>query len=62
MEELDEDRKGLKAYMSRIETAHPDLLQYGLKKVGHTWGKSPGDGNVYYLFQPPWVKKTVSLE
>ena len=32
------------------------IVDHKLKKVGEEWGKKPGDGNIYYMFRPPWIK------
>ena len=29
---------------------------YQLKKVVEDWCSKPGDGFIYFMFRPPWVK------
>ena len=31
-------------------------MKYKLKKVVEDWHSRPGDGYLYYMFRPPWVR------
>lgn len=53
---LDGQLSGLRAFMNTLEASHPDIRRFDLRKSGKEWNKVPGDGNVYFLFRPPWVK------
>ena len=32
------------------------VMKYKLKKVVEDWHSQPGDGFLYYMFRPPWVR------
>lgn len=47
---------GLTSYMNVFARCSDLALSYQLVKVVEFWGTTPGDGAVYYVFRPPWVK------
>jgi len=59
---LEGQEHGLKAYMNTLQSSNYDISKFGLRRVSQVWHKIPGDGFIYYLFRPPWVKTTVTLE
>lgn len=47
---------GLECYMNALIKKADCVIDYKLSKVVEDWGRSPGDGFIYYLFRPPWKK------
>lgn len=48
--------RGLLAYMNALATTNDLIHKYELQKVVEDWSAKPGDGFLYYMFRPPWVK------
>lgn len=55
MDTVDSER-GLQAYMNVLASTGDIVMQYNLKKVVEDWHAQPGDGYLYYMFRPPWVR------
>ncbi|RLN50622.1 hypothetical protein BBJ29_005438 [Phytophthora kernoviae] len=51
-----ECESGLVAYMNVFCKSHRVPSKYGLHKVAEDWNAKPGDGGLYFVFRPPWVK------
>ncbi|GBG28677.1 Hypothetical Protein FCC1311_048982 [Hondaea fermentalgiana] len=56
---LDGQLTGLRAFMNTLEASHPDIRRFDLRRSGREWNMQPGDGNVYFLFRPPFAKPSV---
>lgn len=54
-----ENPKGLLAYMNMMSKNNPAISSHGLTKVVELWNHEPGDGNCYYSFKPPWVRRRI---
>lgn len=48
--------EGMNAYMNVFARCNDLCIQYQLVKVIEFWGTDPGDGSLYYVLRPPWVK------
>lgn len=55
MASVDSER-GLQAYMNVMARSGDVVMKYQLKKVVEDWHSRPGDGFLYYMFRPPWVR------
>ncbi|DBA00643.1 TPA: hypothetical protein N0F65_003572 [Lagenidium giganteum] len=51
-----ESEVGLIAFMNVFCRSHRVALKYNLQKVAEDWNSKPGDGGLYFVFRPPWVK------
>ena len=51
--------RGLVAYMNVFARSHPMMHEYTLSKVHEDWNTKPGDGGLYFVFRPPWVRNTL---
>ncbi|GLE04823.1 hypothetical protein PINS_up013802 [Pythium insidiosum] len=51
-----ESESGLVAYMNVLARAHHVTAKYRLHKVPEDWNAKPGDGGLYFVFRPPWVR------
>ncbi|RLN32087.1 hypothetical protein BBJ28_00021506 [Nothophytophthora sp. Chile5] len=51
-----ENERGLAKYMNVFCKSHRVPAKYGLHKVAEDWNAKPGDGGLYFVFRPPWVK------
>lgn len=51
-----ECERALVAYMNVLACSHRVPSKYKLHKVAEDWNAKPGDGGLYFVFRPPWVK------
>lgn len=51
-----ECESGLIAYMNVFVRSHRVPSKYKLHKVAEDWNAKPGDGGLYFVFRPPWVR------
>lgn len=51
-----ECESGLVAYMNVFVRSHRVASKYNLQKVAEDWNAKPGDGGLYFVFRPPWVR------
>jgi hypothetical protein len=51
-----ECENGLIAYMNVFCRTHWLASKYKLQKVAEDWNVKSGDGGLYFVFRPPWVK------
>lgn len=51
-----ECESGLIAYMNVFVRSHRLTSKYNLQKVAEDWNSKPGDGGLYFVFRPPWVR------
>lgn len=47
---------GLLAYMNVFVRSHRVASKYQLQKVAEDWNAKPGDGGLYFVLRPPWVR------
>lgn len=55
-EESLDSRKGLRAYMNRLASSGELPARHRLRRAAEDWDSSPGDGHVYFVFRPPWLR------
>lgn len=48
--------RGLHAYMNVFASTGEVVTKYKLTRVVEDWHSEPGDGHLYYMFKPPWVR------
>lgn len=51
-----ECERALVAYMNVLARSHRVPSKYKLQKVAEDWNAKPGDGGLYFVFRPPWVR------
>lgn len=51
-----DSEQGLLAYMNVFIRCNELVNSYKIHKVVDFWGTTPGDGSMYFVFRPPWVK------
>lgn len=56
LDEAVDSEAGLTSYMNVFARCSDLAVSYQLAKVVEFWGTLPGDGAVYYVLRPPWVK------
>lgn len=48
--------KGIHAYMNVLAATSSVCNDNRLVRITEDWHSKPGDGFLYYMFRPPWVK------
>ena len=51
-----DSERGLVAYMNVFARTHVLMSKYSLTKLTEDWNAKPGDGGLYFVLRPPWVK------
>lgn len=57
--ELDGQLLGLRSYMNMLEGTNKSIQRFALTRLGSEWNIQPGDGWIYFIFRPPWVKASL---
>ncbi len=51
-----DSEQGLLAYMNVLIRCNELVTKYQVQKVPEFWGTAPGDGAMYFVMRPPWVR------